>query len=70
MNLNNLKVHELNYELKIQGLEVTGTVDVKWKLLRGSVNQENSNRSFIGGIVNPYDFVDYVSEMRKTISGF
>lgn len=68
MDPNHLKLNELNYELKIRGLEISGTVEVKRKILRGSLNQENANRSFSGTCANPYSFDDDVKEMKDTVS--
>lgn len=49
-----MKAPELIYELKIRNLEPSGTVEVKRKILRGVLSQENANRSMSEPSVHPY----------------
>lgn len=45
MDVNHLKTNELSYELDLRGIESSGDVDRKRKLLRGCLGAEAANRS-------------------------
>lgn len=66
MQPNYLKVHELDYEIKIRDVVPTGNSDDKRKILRGLLSQADANRSFYT-IKNPYLFATDAKEAQETL---
>lgn len=71
-----LKVDELDYEIRIRGVEPSGDVDAKRKILRGLFSQERADRSF-RAISNPITFDnDYdaiiatLNDLKDVIEGY
>lgn len=69
MEPNDLKVKELDYELKIRKISPEGDVQNKRKLLRGALSQESANRSTLQvAIVSPIPYDDDVAEIMETMA--
>lgn len=69
MEPNHLKVKELEYELLIRRVKPSGDADVKRKLLRGALAQENANRSFVQSVlVSPLSYEVEVQEIGESIA--
>nr|CAI5853480.1 unnamed protein product [Callosobruchus analis] len=67
MDAGHLLSAELDYELRVRGIQPVGNMDDKRKILRGLLSQERAHRSFIESfIVQPYD--DDVDAIKTSLT--